>query len=113
MKLLVAIIFSMIAFVSSASKNSGICVKKAEVNSVQISKGAHANFLISNHETQKEQTSQKNSSDCQICHLGHCDFMLTAKFNFAITTAAIALYSSATSFNIYDFHSGLFRPPIA
>lgn len=113
MKLLVAIIFSTIAFLSAASKNSVACVEKAKVDHVQVLKSLQPLIQSANDQNQNDQGPLKASSDCQICHLGHCDFTVATKFNFAIVLMPTELDFITSSFDVYDFHSGLFRPPIA
>lgn len=112
MKLLVAIIFSTIAFLSSASKGSDVCTEKNKVDQVLVLSQSDDDSQIVNQESQAGQSSQKNTLDCQICHLGHCDFTITSRFNFVIFVGSQISYSDISIFSIYDFHSGLFRPPI-
>ena len=113
MKLLVAIIFSTIAILSAATKNSVTCVEKAKVDHVQVLNSLESVIQSSNDQNENYQGPLKASSDCQICHIGHCDFTVATKFNFAIVLMPTELNFVTSSFDVFDFHSGLFRPPIA
>jgi hypothetical protein len=111
-KLIVALVFTMIAFISAAGKNSVAYLEIAKVSSFQLLKTSYVSLQSANQAGQKDQASQGKTSDCQICHFGHCDFTIAAKFNFLIVAEPTDLDSVVSVFNIYDFHSGLFRPPI-
>lgn len=109
-----ALIFSVLTFLSVFSKDT-ICIEKNSSFNAQaesLVSERPLEFQVSHQESNDKPSEHQNVSDCHVCHLGHCDFALSPFLNFNFSLKSDRLISLVSSLSIYDFQSGLFRPPI-
>jgi len=113
LKLILALIFSMMTVVSVANIGPG-CIEKSNSLNLELPSFENLDYATQlTHQENKDQAmSHQDPSDCHICHIGHCDFSVSPFLNFNFTLGSVNIFSNLSSIIIFDFQSGLFRPPI-
>lgn len=114
----VAIFFSLITVFSILSQANSFCssasVKKSSGTSSTLEKqeeNLSPEYL--NDGDSSETSCDSGNLSCHNCHLGHCSFPISSIFQVGILLFATPLDSKVAFFVIFDFHTNLFRPPIA
>lgn len=113
LKLILALIFSMMTLVSVSNVGPG-CIGKSNSLNLELPSFENLDYATQlTHQEDKDQAmSHQDQSDCHICHIGHCDFAINPSLNFNFNLGSVNNFSKLSSIVIFDFQSGLFRPPI-
>lgn len=117
LKQVLALIFSAIAFFSVLIQMNSHCHNKAVISVTEVEKQTHISENITTAEMTHEEPNddfgcKHNPSQCHNCHFGHCAFTLASLIQVSVYNAEPNLYFNHTSFVIYNFQTGPFRPPI-
>ncbi len=119
LKLVVALLFSLITFIGVMSQARNACAEAFPTQSahstISTSQEQHQSFQHREIDQGDPQDSNchHSGSGCRNCHLGHCAFTLGSSIHFATAAPAQILIFTNMSVVIFDFQTSPFRPPIA
>lgn len=119
MKKFTALFFTLIVFVSAFSSSYETIATEylptspiSAINNQSAIETQNMDSLCGNA-SDCEDHDHKKTNDCSGCHIGHCSFTLAKSISVASFSALRIFNTSDSTFNLYNYQFGLFRPPIA
>lgn len=107
MRVIVSLLFIFITIVSVVRPIDSICLSKIHTNEVKSD-----SIKVSYDMTNSSEAASADHLACDVCHIGHCSFMMSSHF-VTINYGKTKLFGFVkTKIQSSDFNQNLFRPPI-